>query len=194
MGRCTRLAAVGAPQVASRKRPFQQSHYRVVRPRRRSDRSGARLIGDRWARTLGQTVIHRESRRSRRHIGHDTRVQGRARRLQRLAVHHIAHATAPALYDSLRYDVVKRFDHLGRINRRAHGAGVEDGFFPPKTSRSCWTGCEPRTARRPWPCWRRVRAAHLCMLNLMSELGLQMEVSLSRHGACHERPDGASST
>ena len=32
-----------------------------------------------------------------------------------LAVWHIAHATAPALYDNLKYDVVNDFDHLGRI-------------------------------------------------------------------------------
>ena len=32
-----------------------------------------------------------------------------------IAVWHIAQATAPALYDNLKYDVVNDFDHIGRI-------------------------------------------------------------------------------
>ena len=32
-----------------------------------------------------------------------------------IAVWHVGQATAPALYDGLKYDVVNDFDHLGRI-------------------------------------------------------------------------------
>src|SRR3954462_7275459 len=74
----------------------------------------ARLIGESMGRTLGQTILIENVGGAGGTLGM-TRVSKSAPDGYTLAVWHIAHATAPALYDSLKYDVVNDFDHLGRI-------------------------------------------------------------------------------
>ena len=74
----------------------------------------ARLIGESMGRTLGQTVVVENIGGAGGTIGM-ARVSKSAPDGYTIAVWHIAHATAPALYDSLKYDVVNDFDHLGRI-------------------------------------------------------------------------------
>src|SRR3954451_7726311 len=74
----------------------------------------ARLIGESMGRTLGQTVLVENVGGAGGTLGM-ARVSKSPADGYTLAVWHIAHATAPALYDSIRYDVVNDFDHLGRI-------------------------------------------------------------------------------
>jgi tripartite-type tricarboxylate transporter receptor subunit TctC len=66
------------------------------------------------SRTLGQTVVVENLGGAGGTIGM-ARVARAAPDGYTFAVWHIAHATAPALYEGLKYDVVKDFDHLGRI-------------------------------------------------------------------------------
>ncbi len=65
-------------------------------------------------RTLGQTILIENVGGAGGTIGM-ARVAKSAPDGYTLAVWHIAHATAPALYDNLQYDVVNDFDHLGLI-------------------------------------------------------------------------------
>src|SRR3954452_14079791 len=74
----------------------------------------ARLIGEAMGRTLGQTVLVENVGGAGGTLGM-ARVSKSAPDGYTLAIWHIAHATAPALYDSVKYDVVNDFDHIGRI-------------------------------------------------------------------------------
>src|SRR3954470_436188 len=74
----------------------------------------ARLIGEAMGRTLGQTVLVENVGGAGGTLGM-ARVAKSAADGYTLAVWPIAHATAPALYDSIKYDVVGDFDHIGRI-------------------------------------------------------------------------------
>jgi len=74
----------------------------------------ARLVAESMTRTLGQTVIVENIGGAGGTIGM-LRVARAAPDGYTIAVWHIAHATAPALYENLKYDVVNDFDHLGRI-------------------------------------------------------------------------------
>ena len=74
----------------------------------------ARLIAESMGRTLGQTILVENVGGAGGTLGM-ARVSKAAADGYTLAIWHIAHATAPALYDALKYDVVNDFDHLGRI-------------------------------------------------------------------------------
>ena len=74
----------------------------------------ARLVAESMSRTLGQTVVIENLGGAGGTIAM-ARVAKAAPDGYTVAVWHIAHATAPALYDNLKYDVVDDFDHIGRI-------------------------------------------------------------------------------
>src|SRR5258707_12218434 len=65
----------------------------------------ARLIGEAMGRTLGQTILVENVGGAGGTLGM-ARVSKSPADGYTLAVWHIAHATTPALYDSIRYDVV----------------------------------------------------------------------------------------
>lgn len=74
----------------------------------------ARLIAESMTKTFGQTVVVENVGGAGGTIGM-AKVARAAPDGYTIAVWHIAQATAPALYDGLKYDVVGDFDHLGRI-------------------------------------------------------------------------------
>ena len=135
----------------------------------------ARLIGESMGRTLGQIILVENVSGAGGTLGM-TRASKSAADGYTLAVWHIAHATAPALYDSIKYDVVNDFDHLGRITD------------VPMTLVS-----KPALAANnvtEYVAWLRANgdkavyghagigsASHLCMLMLMKELGVQLNGS-----------------
>ena len=132
----------------------------------------ARLIGESMGRTLGQTILVENVGGAGGTLGM-ARVSKSAADGYTLAIWHIAHATAPALYDSLKYDVVSDFDHLGRITD------------VPMTLVSRPTLAANNVTEVV--AWIRANgdkavyghagigsASHLCMLMLMKELGVQM--------------------
>jgi len=132
----------------------------------------ARLIAESMGRTLGQTILVENVGGAGGTLGM-TRVSKSAPDGYTLAVWHIAHATAPALYDSIKYDVVNDFDHLGRITD------------VPMTLVSKPTLAANNVTE--YVAWIRGNAdkavyghagigsaSHLCMLMLMKELGVQM--------------------
>jgi tripartite-type tricarboxylate transporter receptor subunit TctC len=132
----------------------------------------ARLIGESMGRTLGQTILVENVGGAGGTLGM-ARVSKSAPDGYTLAVWHIAHATAPALYDSIKYDVINDFDHLGRITD------------VPMTLVSKPTLAANNVTE--YVAWIRANgekavyghagigsASHLCMLMLMKELGVQM--------------------
>lgn len=73
-----------------------------------------RLVADSMSRTLGQQVVVENTGGAGGTIGM-ARVSKAPADGYTIAVWHIAHATAPSLYENLRYNVVDDFEHIGRI-------------------------------------------------------------------------------
>jgi tripartite-type tricarboxylate transporter receptor subunit TctC len=132
----------------------------------------ARLIGESMGRTLGQTILVEN-------VGGAGGTLGMARASKAapdgytLAIWHIAHATAPALYDSLKYDVVNDFDHLGRITDVPMTLVSKPELAANNvTELLAWirsTGDKAVYGHAGIG-----SASHLCMLMLMKDLGVQM--------------------
>jgi tripartite-type tricarboxylate transporter receptor subunit TctC len=74
----------------------------------------ARLLAESMTRTLGQSVIVENAGGAGGTIGMAKVAKAKPDGYT-IAVWHIAHATAPALYPGLAYKVVDDFDHIGRI-------------------------------------------------------------------------------
>jgi tripartite-type tricarboxylate transporter receptor subunit TctC len=74
----------------------------------------ARLVGESMSRTLGQQIIVENVGGAGGTIGVG-RVAKTAPDGYTLVVWHIGQATAPALYDNLKYNVLEDFDGIGRI-------------------------------------------------------------------------------
>ncbi len=74
----------------------------------------ARLVAESMSKTLGQTVVVENLSGAGGTVGM-ARVSKSAADGYTVAIWHVAHATAPALYKSLGYNVVDDFDHIGLI-------------------------------------------------------------------------------
>src|ERR1044071_7396915 len=113
------LAAVAAPNVASAQSNFPTKPITLVVPAAAGGPTDtvARLIAESMNRTLGQTVIVENAGGAGGTIGM-ARVAKAPADGYTIAIWHIAQATAPALYENLRYDVVNDFDHIGRAEER----------------------------------------------------------------------------
>ena len=154
----------------------------------------ARLIAESMGRTLGQTILVENVGGAGGTIGM-ARVAKSAPDGYTLAVWHIAHATAPALYDNLKYDVVERFRPPRPHHRRADDAGVQAALAAKNVNRASWPGFAPTATRSTYGHAGIGSASHLCALMLMKELGVQMDgCRLSRHRPGDERPASAASS
>src|SRR5436190_9395816 len=109
------LVAAAAPKAASAQTAFPAKPITLVVPAAAGGPTDtvARLVAESMTRTLGQTVLVDNTGGAGGTIGM-ARVARSAPDGYTLAVHHIAHATAPALYDGLRYNVIDDFDGIGR--------------------------------------------------------------------------------
>ena len=132
----------------------------------------ARLIGEAMGRTLGQTILIEN-------VGGAGGTIGMARAAKSapdgytLAIWHIAHATAPALYDSIKYDVINDFDHLGRITDVPMTLVSKPALAPNNvTELLAWIRSNGDKA--VYGHAGIGSASHLCMLMLMKDLGVQM--------------------
>ena len=96
----------------------------------------ARLMAESMGRTLGQTVLVENVGGAGGTIGM-ARVSKSAPDGYTVAVWHIAHATAPALYEALKYDVVNDFDHIGRITDVPMTLVVKAGIRRQGRQRAC---------------------------------------------------------
>ena len=132
----------------------------------------ARLIGESMSRTLGQTVLVENVGGAGGTLGM-TRVSKSAADGYTLAIWHIAHATAPALYDSIKYDVVNDFDHLGRITDVPMTL-VSKPALPANNVTEYVAWIRANGDKAVYGHAGIGSASHLCMLMLMKELGVQM--------------------
>jgi tripartite-type tricarboxylate transporter receptor subunit TctC len=133
----------------------------------------ARLIAESMTRTLGQTVVVENAGGAGGTIGMG-RVAKAAADGYTVAIWHIAQATAPALYDNLKYDVVTEFDHIGRITdvpmTLVSRTGVEA-----KSTKELVDWIKSRDGKVTYGHAGIGSASHLCALLLMKELGLRMQ-------------------
>jgi len=132
-----------------------------------------RLIAESMSKTLGQTVVVENVGGAGGTIGM-AKVARAAPDGYTIAVWHIAQATAPALYDGLKYDVVSDFDHLGRITDVPMTL-VSKAGLPPKDIAEIVAWMKANQGKATYGHAGIGSASHLCMLILMKELGIKME-------------------
>ena len=133
----------------------------------------ARLMAESMGRTLGQTFIVKNVGGAGGTIGM-ARVAKAPADGYTVAVWHIAHATAPALYASIRYDVVNDFDHIGRITDVPMTLVSKLGV-PAKDAGDLIAWIRKEKANVSYGHAGVGSASHLCMLVLMKEIGVELK-------------------
>jgi tripartite-type tricarboxylate transporter receptor subunit TctC len=123
-------------------------------------------------RTLGQTVVIENLGGAGGTIAM-ARVAKSAPDGYTVAVWHIAQATAPALYQNLKYDVVNDFDHIGRITDVPMTL-VSKTALPAKNIKELLDWVRVEKAKATYGHAGVGSASHLCALILMKEIGVQM--------------------
>lgn len=131
----------------------------------------SRLVAESMGRTLGQTVIVENVGGAGGTIGM-ARVAKSAPDGYTVAVWHIAHATAPALYESLRYNVVDDFDHIGRITDVPMTV-VSKAALPAKDVTELFAWMRAEKEKVTYGHAGIGSASHLCALMLHGQLGVQ---------------------
>lgn len=131
-----------------------------------------RLIAESMTKTLGQTVLVENVGGASGTIGM-ARLSKSAPDGYTVAVWHIAHATAPALYDQLKYDVVEDFDHLGRITDVPMTL-VSKLDLPPTNTTELLAWIRDNKEKATYGHAGIGSASHLCMLMLQKELNVQI--------------------
>src|SRR5215218_2072458 len=169
------VTAVAAPKVASAQAAFPTKPIALVVPAAAGGPTDtvARLIAESMGRTLGQTVVVENVGGAGGTIGM-TRVAKAPPDGYMVAVWHIAQATAPALYDNLRYDVVNDFDHIGRITDVPMTLVAKTGVQA-KTAKELVDWIRAQNGKVTYGHAGVGSASHLCTLVLMKELGIKME-------------------
>ncbi len=133
----------------------------------------ARLIAESIGRTLGQTVVVENQAGAGGTVGM-ARVAKAAPDGYTLAVWHIAHATAPSLYENLKHDVVNDFDHIGRITDVPMTL-VAKAALVPNTIGELVTWLKATNEKVTYGHAGIGSASHLCAMMLSKELGLKMQ-------------------
>ncbi len=133
----------------------------------------ARLIGELMSKTLGQTVVVENVPGAGGTIGM-ARVAKSDPDGYTISIWHIAHATAPALYETLKYDVVKDFDPIGRITDVPMTI-VSRATLPQKNVTELIDWIRSDRDKITYAHAGIGSAAHLCMLMFMKELGVPLK-------------------
>ena len=132
----------------------------------------ARLIAESMGRTLGQTILVENQGGAGGTLGMG-RIAKTAPDGYTIAVWHIAHATAPALYENLKYNPLDDFDHIGRITDVPMTL-VSKTALPTKTVGEIIQWMKTQNAKATYGHAGTGSASHLCALLLMDRLGIQM--------------------
>ena len=169
------LMTAGAPEIASAQTAFPAKSVTLVVPAAAGGPTDtvARLVAESMSRTLGQTVLVENIGGAGGTIGM-ARVAKAAPDGYTIAVWHIAQATAPALYEGLKYDTVNDFDHLGRITDVPMTL-VSKTALPAKNITELLDWIRAERGKVTYGHAGVGSASHLCMLMLMKELGVQLE-------------------
>lgn len=132
----------------------------------------ARLMADVMGRSMGQQIVVENIGGAGGTIGM-ARVAKAAPDGYTIAVWHIAHSTAPSLYDNLKYNVVDDFDHIGRITDVPMTVVGKIGLEPAKVGDLIsWLKLKGNAVTYGHA--GVGSASHLCALLLMSAVGNQM--------------------
>src|SRR3954447_12402920 len=168
------LAAAAAPTAASAQSAYPTKPITLVVPAAAGGPTDvvSRLVAESMSRTLGQTVVVENIGGAGGTIGMG-RVAKAAPDGYTVAVWHIAHATAPALYDNLKYDVVNDFDHIGRITDVPMTI-VSKTAVAAKNVKELFDWIRAEKGKVTYGHAGVGSASHLCALILMKELGVQM--------------------
>ena len=132
----------------------------------------ARMVGEAMGRRLGQQVIVENMGGAGGTIGM-ARVAKAPADGYTVAVWHIAQATAPALYNNLKYDVVNDFDHIGRIADVPMTIVSKTGVAA-KNTKELFDWIRTEKAKVTYGHAGVGSASHLCALIWQKELGVQM--------------------
>lgn len=170
------LAAAVAPETGSAQSAYPSKPITLIVPAAAGGPTDtvARLIAESMGRTLGQTVLVENVGGAGGTLG-----MGRLAKLPAdgytLAVWHIAHATAPAMYEGLiKYDVVDDFDHIGRITDVPMTL-VSKATLPTRNLAELLDWIRRNRDKVTYGHAGVGSASHLCMLMLMKELDLKLE-------------------
>lgn len=132
----------------------------------------ARMVAESMSRTLGQTLVIENVGGAGGTIGL-ARLASRAPDGYTVAVWHIAMATAPALYDDIKFNVVNDFDPIGRISDVPMTI-VSKTAVAAKTVTELFDWIRAEKDKVTYGHAGIGSASHLCTLMLMKELGVQM--------------------
>jgi tripartite-type tricarboxylate transporter receptor subunit TctC len=132
----------------------------------------ARLIAESMGKTLGQSVVVENVAGAGGTVGM-ARVSKAPADGYTVAVWHIAQATAPALYENMKYDVINDFDHIGRITDVPMTLVAKAGLAP-KSIGELLAWMKQTGEKVTYGHAGIGSASHLCALMLMKELGTTM--------------------
>ncbi len=132
----------------------------------------ARLMADVMGRSMGQQIVVENIGGAGGTIGM-ARVAKAAPDGYTIAVWHIAHSTAPSLYENLKYNVVEDFEHIGRITDVPMTLVGKTGLEPAKVG-DLITWLKAKGNAVTYGHAGIGSASHLCALLLMSAVGNQM--------------------
>jgi tripartite-type tricarboxylate transporter receptor subunit TctC len=168
------LAAAAAPTAASAQSAFPTKSITLVVPAAAGGPTDtvSRLIAESMSRTLGQTVVVENIGGAGGTIAM-ARVAKAAPDGYTVAVWHIAQATAPALYDNLKYDAVNDFDHIGRITDVPMTI-VSKTAVAAKDVTELFDWIRAEKGKVTYGHAGVGSASHLCALIVMKELGVQL--------------------
>jgi len=169
------LTVAVAPTAASAQAAYPSKPITLVVPAAAGGPTDtvARLLAESMGRTLGQTIIVENIGGAGGTIGM-ARIAKAAPDGYLIGVWHVAHATSPALYDNLKYDVVNDFDHIGRITDVPMTV-VSKAALPTKDIKELLAWIKSQNGKATYGHAGVGSASHLCALNLMSQAQLQME-------------------
>jgi tripartite-type tricarboxylate transporter receptor subunit TctC len=168
------LVTAIAPQGAAAQTAFPTKPITIVVPAAAGGPTDtvARLVAESMSRTLGQTVLIENLGGAGGTIAM-ARVAKAAPDGYTIAVWHIAQATAPALYENLKYDAVNDFDSIGRITDVPMTL-VSKTAIPAKNVKELLDWIRTDKAKVTYGHAGVGSASHLCALILMKEIGVQM--------------------
>ena len=168
------LIAAAAPQGAAAQMAYPTKPITIVVPAAAGGPTDtvARLVAESMSRTLGQTVLIENLGGAGGTIAM-ARVAKAAPDGYTVAVWHIAQATAPALYENLKYDAVNDFDSIGRITDVPMTL-VSMATLPTKDVKELLDWIRAQKTKVTYGHAGVGSASHLCALILMKELGVQM--------------------
>jgi tripartite-type tricarboxylate transporter receptor subunit TctC len=166
-------AVLALASAAAQAQTFPAKPIRLVSPFPAGgpNDAAARIAARAMQARLGQTVVVENIGGAGGTIGM-ARVSAAAPDGYTIAVWHIAQATAPSLYPSLKYDVVNDFDHLGRITDVPMTLVSKNGI-PATNVTEVIAWMQKENDKASYGHAGIGSASHLCMLMLSKELKIQ---------------------